>query len=342
MKGLAKLARGHGNVGLMDAAEPSAMPGHVVIEVAACGVCGTDIHIHDDEFPTVPPVIMGHELAGIVADIGEGVTRCAPGDRVTSETYFHVCGSCDHCRDGRPNLCAERKSIGSGVNGAFARYVLVPEQNVHALPDGLTLEAGALTEPLACCVHAVEMTKLEPSDVAVISGPGAIGLLTSQVVNAAGATTVVLGTSADERRLAVARSLGADHTLNVDEIDPAPVVRDMTGGYGADIVFECSGSAPSAATCLDLVRRSGRYAQVGLFGKPIAWDLEQVCYKELAVSGSNATVPSAWRKALSLMRDGKVDTAALISDRFALDDWRQAFDVFAARSGLKTLLDPQA
>ncbi|MEO2006832.1 MAG: zinc-binding dehydrogenase, partial [Candidatus Poribacteria bacterium] len=173
-------------------------------------------------------------------------------------------------------------------------------------------------------------------------GPGAIGLLTTQVVKAAGATVVVLGTSADERRLEAARSLGADHTLNVDDVDPAAVVRDMTRGYGADIVFECSGFAPSAATCLDLARRRGRYAQVGLFGKPISWDLEQVCYKELAVSGSNATVPSAWRKALSLMRDGKVDTSALISDTFALDDWQRAFDVFAARSGLKTLLDPKA
>jgi L-iditol 2-dehydrogenase len=340
MKGLAKLARGHGNVGLLDIPEPTASTGQVVIEVAACGVCGTDIHIHDDEFPTVPPVIMGHELSGVVADVGAGVTGCQVGDRVTSETYFHVCGACDHCRDGFPNLCAERKSIGSGVHGAFARYVLVPEQNVHVLPEGLPLRAGALTEPLACCVHAVEMTKVEPSDIAVISGPGSIGLLTTQVVNAAGATTVVLGTSSDELRLETARELGADHVVNVDVTDPAALVRDLTNGYGADIVFETSGFGASAATCLDIVRRRGRYAQVGLFGKPIEWDLEQVCYKELAVSGSNATVPSAWRKALALMASGKVDTQRLITGAYVLQDWQGAFDAFAARSGLKTLIDP--
>lgn len=140
MKGVAKVARGEGNVSLIDVPEPEVTPGHVLIEVKAAGVCGTDLHFYHDEFPTTPPVIMGHEVAGIVAEVGAAVSTCQPGDQVTSETYFHTCGDCEFCRDGFPN---ERKSIGSGVNGAFTRYVLVPQlrftvislKNVQYLTD---------------------------------------------------------------------------------------------------------------------------------------------------------------------------------------------------------------
>ncbi len=160
MQGVAKLARGDGNVGLLDVPEPTVIPGHVLVAVHAAGVCGTDLHIYHDEYPSNPPVIMGHEVAGVVAEIGPGVTTCRSGDRVTSETYFYVCGQCEYCRAGLPNLCAGRKSIGSGVHGAFAKYVLVPAQNIHQLPANVDEMAGALTEPLACCVHALELTRL--------------------------------------------------------------------------------------------------------------------------------------------------------------------------------------
>jgi len=151
-----------------------------------------------------------------------------------------------------------------------------------------------------------------------------------------------LGTSADQSRLDMARQLGADLILDVQHSDPASVVQDLTGGLGADVVFECAGAGPSAQTCLELVRRRGRYAQVGLFGKPVLWDLEQVCYKELRVSGSNATVPSAWRKALALLAASQVQLEPLISHVFPIAEWRRAFDLFDQRSGLKILLLPES
>ncbi|MEM7035100.1 MAG: zinc-binding dehydrogenase [Chloroflexota bacterium] len=342
MKGVAKVAPGEGNVELIDVAEPEATAGHVVLEVKTAGVCGTDLHIYHDEYPSNPPVIMGHEVAGIVADIGNNVSRCRTGDRVTSETYFHVCGSCTLCRDGFPNQCPERKSIGSGVHGAFTKYVLVPEQNIHHLPENVDVTAGALTEPLACCVHALELTRVEPDETVVVTGPGAIGLLTSQVVKAAGAKVIVIGTSADEARLELATSLGADLTLNAQAVDVQAIIHEMTDRLGADVVFECSGAGPAAQTCLDLVRRKGRYAQVGLFGKPIQWDLEQVCFKEVEVSGSFATVPSAWRKALKMMASGKVQTKPIISDSMPITAWQQAFDTFERRDGVKIVLTPEA
>ncbi len=340
MEGVAKLRPGARQVGLLNAPEPTATPGHVIIEVTAAGLCGTDVHIYHDEYPSRPPVILGHEVAGRIVDVGADVRHCATGDAVTSEPYFFLCGLCPYCRAGMPNLCQRRRSIGSGVHGAFARYVRVPESSIHRLPDGVDEWGGALTEPLACCVHALENTRVEPGDVAVVTGPGPIGLLMMQVVKAAGAQVVVIGTETDEERLALAKTLGADHVLAVGKDDLQTSLAERTDGLGADVVFECSGAGPAAQTALDLVRRKGRYVQVGLFGKPVLWDLEQVCYKEVEVHGSFATVSSSWRKALALLRSGIVQTGPLISHRIELAAWQQAFDLFERREGVKIVFTP--
>ena len=340
MQGVAKLARGAGNVGLLEVPEPQIIAGHVIVEVKAAGVCGTDLHIYHDEYPSFPPVIMGHEVAGTVVEIGQGVTSCQLGDLVTCETYFSVCEKCEYCRAGQPNMCRSRKSIGSGVHGAFARYVLVPERNVHQLPPNVDALAGALTEPLTCCVHALERTRVEPGDAVVVSGPGAIGLLMAQVVKAAGGRVILLGTQADEARLRMGEQLGVDVAINVQSADAQEVIAAMTHGLGADVVFECSGAQASAQNCLNLVRRRGRYMQVGLFGKPIQWDLDQICFKEIEVNGSFAHLPSAWRKALTLMASGQVQTKPLISTILPIGEWQQAFDIFERREGLKVVLTP--
>ncbi len=349
MKAVMKLARGPGNVGVKDIPEPAPAAGQVLVKVAAAGICGTDLHIYHDEFKTQPPVVLGHELSGEVVAVGEDVEGVVPGLRVTTETYFSTCGACRFCRTGHANLCLSRRSIGSAVNGGFTSYVVVPAENVHALPKGLSFEAGALTEPLACVVHGVLSTPtVRPGDVAVIAGPGAIGLLTLQVVKAAGATVVMLGTNADAERLELAKRLGADYALNVENAeakttgqDPEALVRDLTfEGLGADVVYECSGAGPAAAQLLNLVRRRGRYVQIGLFGKAIAWDMDEVCYKELLVTGSNASVPSSWIGALKLLETGAVRTDALITDRFSVTEWREAFGRFESKRGVKLLLTP--
>ncbi len=342
MKAVMKVAPGIGNVEVRDIDEPQPPAGHVQIEVKAAGVCGTDIHIYHDEFRSRPPVVMGHEVAGVVTELGEGVSGISLGDLVTTETYFYTCGICRYCRGGRPNLCANRLSIGSAVNGGFTRYLIVPAHNVHPLPENVGFLAGAVTEPLACVVHGVlELTQLIPGDLVVVAGPGTIGLLTLQVTKAAGARVVVLGTAADEERLSVARRLGADHTINVEQETPATLIAELSDGVGADAVYECSGAGAAAQQLLTLVRRQGQYAQVGLFGKPISWDLEQVCYKELRVTGSNASVPSAWPRALELMADGRVRTEPLVTGVFPLTEWQQAFELFGKRSGLKMVLQPE-
>jgi L-iditol 2-dehydrogenase len=341
MKGVMKVEQGAGNVEVRELDEPHTPPGHVKIEIHASGICGTDLHIFYGEFKTYPPVVMGHEIVGRVAEAGSGVENVQVGDRVTSETYFYTCGKCRYCRAGRINLCPDRRSIGSAVNGGFTQYMVVPARNVHRLPENVTLMSGALTEPLACVVHgALELPRLTPGDVAVVAGPGAIGLLTLQVVKAAGATVIVLGTEADEHRLALAAQLGANYTFNVQRDGYKENIAELTEGYGADIVYECSGAGPAAQTLLEVVRRGGQYAQIGLFGKPVAWDLDQVCYKELTVTGSNASVPSAWDRALKLMSSDLVKTEPLISGVYPITEWREAFDLFEKKQGLKLVLQP--
>lgn len=344
MKAVMKIAPGEGNVALRDISEPHPDPKQVVIEVSAAGICGTDIHIFHDEFKTTPPVVLGHEVAGRIVQLGSEVDGIELGSRVTTETYFETCMACRYCRDGHINLCPKRRSIGSAVNGGFTKYLAVPATNIHVLPENVELPAGALTEPLACVVHGVLGTPtVQPGDIAIIAGPGAIGLLTLQVAKAAGAVVAVLGTDRDEERLALARSLGADYTFNVFEDDYADSLLDLTsGGHGADVVYECSGAGPAAQHLLKLVRRGGRYVQIGLFGKAVSWDIDQICYKELVVTGSNASTPASWDRALALLGSGKVKTAPLISNAYPLSEWALAFEAFEHKRGTKLLLLPEA
>ncbi len=341
MKGVVKTAPGEGNVSLQDVPEPTPPPGHVLIAVQAAGICGTDIHIYHDEFRSWPPVVLGHEVSGTVVALGDDVTTVTEGARVTTETYFSTCGVCRFCREGRINLCPQRRSIGSAVNGGFTSLLVVPARNVHPLPDNLSFRAGALVEPLACVVHgALDAPHVRPADLAVVAGPGAIGLLTLQVLKAAGARVLMLGTATDAHRLELAGELGAEAVYAVDRDDSRTAILEITGGLGADLVYECSGAGPAARDLLELVRRGGQYAQIGLFGKPVAWDLDQVCYKELTVTGSNASVPTAWTRALDLLATGMVRVEPLISNVYPLADWQEAFDIVERRSALKTLLSP--
>jgi L-iditol 2-dehydrogenase len=341
MKALVKTAPGPGNLEIRDVPEPTAGPGQVVLEVRATGICGTDIHIQRGEYNCVPPVVLGHEVVGCIAEVGPEVGGLAVGDRVITETFFHTCGHCRACRSGQINLCPERRSIGTHVNGGFTRYLLVPAVKVHALPPSIDDRSAALTEPLACCVHGVlELAGVTPGDVVVLSGPGAIGLLCMQVAKAAGGTLVVVGTASDEGRLDLAGHLGADHTVVIGRDDAATLVRDLTGGVGADVTIETAGAAASVGQCLHLVRRGGTFCQVGLFGAPVTLDYDLIPLHEIRLMGSFAQVPASWTRALALLASGAVRTAPLITSERPITAWLDAFDAFFTRRECKMLLTP--
>jgi len=342
MLAVRKLAGGRGNVELSQVPEPSVGPGEVIVEVAAAGICGTDVHIWLDEFATEPPVTLGHELAGTIAALGEGVNGWNIGDRVTTETYFSTCQTCIHCRRGRPNLCTMRRSIGSREDGGFAKYLRTPARNLHRIPEHLSLDVAALTEPLACVVHGVlDIARINAGDRVVITGPGPIGLLTLLVCKAAGAKVIVLGAAADQARLQLALQLGAEQVIDIQSTtDPLAAVQDTLQAEGADLAIECSGAVPAAGLLLQATARGGRYCQLGLSGKPVTLDLDLICYREIIMTGSNATVPTAWPRALQLLTEFHAEAAKLITHRYPLSEWERALHTVNSKAGVKVLLQP--
>ncbi len=317
-------------------------PDEVRIEVEATGICGSDIHIFHDQIniPIRVPVVVGHEFSGRVVEVGAQVEATRLGERVTAMPSVRICGGCRYCRSGAYNLCLQRQSMGYWHDGSFAPFCQVPVRCLWTLPEGVDFVAGALAEPLACAVHAVsELSRVGAGDLVVIVGPGTIGLLCLQVVLAEGGRAVVCGLGRDTERLQLAGRLGAEWVVNLSEEDAGERVKHLTDGYGADLVLECSGVAAGARLALELVRKQGQYTQVGLFGRPVEIDLEQVACKEVVFSGSFGQKPTSWRRALQLLGLGQVDTAALISHRIGLGQWRQAFDLFGCQEGVKLLLE---
>jgi L-iditol 2-dehydrogenase len=329
--GLTKLAPGAGNVALAERPEPVAARDHVVLDVVGAGICGTDLHIADGEYATVTPVTMGHEVSGLVAELGEGVDSGWLGARVASETYFSTCGECAHCRAGRLNLCLERRSIGTHVDGAFAPRLHVPITNLHRLPDWLDGQVAALCEPLACVCHSLlePQPVVQPGDEVLVIGPGPVGLLAAQVARAAGGDVNVRGTPRDSSRLAAASGLGFATRTSEDPLREA------------DVVVECSGSEAGMAHGLEAARRGARYVPIGLAGKPVTLPIDLVCFRELTMTSGFASTSSSWAKALDLVGERRVELEPLLTEVVPLAEWERAFASTRAAEGIKFVLDPR-
>jgi L-iditol 2-dehydrogenase len=331
MKGVAKLAAGAGNVAYAERPDVRAGAGEVVVELLAAGICGTDLHIEAGEYPCAPPVTMGHELCGRVAELGPGVDERWGGARVTAETFFSTCGACRWCRAGRPSICPSRASLGSHVDGAFAPRILVPVRNLHHVPDALSDRAAAICEPLACvCNSLCDPASIAAGDEVLVIGPGAIGLLAAQVARSHGGRVHVRGTSADEARLELARELGFETST----------AGQRFAGAAPDVVVECSGSPAGIATALEVLARGGTLVQMGLRGAPVTVPFDEICFKELRVRSGFAANPVAWDRALRLLADGAIELEALISGTAELAGFAGLFARSRAADGVKFVLVP--
>jgi len=341
MKGVLKYAPGVGQVDLREVAEPAAGIGQVRIAVKAVGICGTDLHIYDEEYACRPPVILGHEFSGRIDQVGPGVSGLAAGDRVTAMPFAVTCGRCRYCQQGLLGLCAQRLSIGSGVHGAMAPYLVLPAGIVHLLPEGLDDHSAALAEPLACCAKALlDPPGIQAGDTVLVTGPGTIGLLVSQIAKVSGATVVLVGTAADAPRLELARRLGVDYALPTEDGEAHGLIGQLTHGEGVDTLIECSGSQVAISQGLTWVRKEGQIVQLGLFGRPLKLDYDQIAYRDLKVSGSFGSSTASWRRALALLGQRSIQVTPLISHILPLSRWEEGFALVRQRVGLKVLLDP--
>lgn len=344
MKALVKTEKGVGHLELRDVPEPVPGPKEVLIEVKAAGICGTDIHVKYDEFPYWPPVILGHEFAGEIVQLGADVEGWKIGDRVTAEPHTKACGVCPLCRTGNIQICSQKRSPGWGIDGAFAKYIAYPTHLLHRLPDNLSYVEAALTEPVAnVATDLLERARVEPEDFVVILGPGPIGLIAAQAAKAEGARAVmIIGTEADEAvRLKAARELGIDFVVNLQREDPVAKCLELTEGWGADIVVECSGAPAAIASTPLYVRKLGRICAIGLTGKkPVQLDWDAFQSRVCTVIFNLSTFYTSWKKALTMLASGKINAKAIITHQFPLEDWEAAFEAVESQKALKAVLIP--
>ena len=330
MRALAK-TRPEPGVELIERAVPQPGPGEVLLEMEAASICGTDIHLYrwDPWAADIlkPPIILGHELAGRVAAAGPGVTRVREGDLVGVESHI-VCWECAQCRAGDMHLCHDLKVIGAHVDGGFAKYVVIPQANAIE-SNGLEPAVVALQEPMGNAVHAAFVEPIEGRTVAV-TGCGPIGLLSVAIAKASAASLVV-ATDVEDYRLDLARQMGADHAIDARDQDAARRIVELTGGDGIDVVLEMSGSQAALDQALEFATRGGRISLLGIFASPVQVHLSDlVIQKGLRLYGVyGRRIYETWERTQSLLRSGAVDPTPLITHRFDLADWEQAFDLVA-------------
>lgn len=345
MKGLTKTAPREGALELRDWAEPVAGPGEVVIAVEAAGICGTDLSIYKwaealaQAYKWPVPLLLGHEFAGRVAAVGLGVEGLAVGDAVSANPILN-CGRCYFCQAGRSEICDDRPLVGQHLPGAFASHTKVRASNVIKVPDGVPLDRAALAEPLAVALHAVQRVRLQPGETVAVVGAGPIGLLAALAARVSGAEQVIVtGLSRDATRLAIARELGCT-TLDAEQSDAAALVREATGGRGADVVMEAGGHPSAVKQAVSLARKGGRIGLMGLPHYPTELSTSALALDEKELVGCRAYTMQTWRQVQALLPTVHPQLALIISHRIPLDEGVEAFRLAQSGEGVKILLLP--
>ncbi len=313
MKAIVKYGELPGQVDYREIEEPVCGYRDVKIEIKACAICVTDLHIIEGAYPWKVNTPLGHEFCGIVVETGKGVTKFKTGDRVVA------------CMD-----------------GGFSRYVVKDEEDwVFHLPDEISFKEGALLEPLAAAANSVfNKSHILPGDHVLIEGPGVIGLLTLQAAKLQGAFAMVSGTDSDTERLLMAKKLGADKILNVQREDILAACREFTQGRGMDTVLECSGSQAALDTGLKVLTYNGQLTQVGIFGRRASADLGSMVYQNQRIVGSIAYDRETWLRVIALVQKGKVNIKSLISHTFPLEEWEKGFAMARNKDGYRIVLIP--
>ena len=341
MKAVVKYGKGKGLVEMRDVPEPQVKDDEALIEIKAVSVCGSDLHIFHDNHPYWPPMVMGHEFSGVIADVGKNVTGWKIGDRIVSETRTGACGVCYQCQSGFPQVCEHKRAYGIGIDGAYATYVAGPARLLHRLPEGIPFDVGAIIEPIAVCVSAIlERSGLKAGDSVVVTGPGPIGLISLAIAKSAGARWV--GISGGEGiRLEKARELGADCVIDRGTMDPLQKVLEMTGGLGADMLIETSGNSDAIRQAFEMVRRLGTICAIGISGKPeVPIPYDRGIFKALRYDFCFSSSWTAWERVIGLISNGLLPAEKMITHRLPLAEWQRAFHLLEDRQAVKVILIP--
>jgi len=330
---------------LKDVPEPELARDAVLIQVKACGICGSDVHGYDGSSGRrIPPIIMGHEAAGVVVKVGQEVTTVSVGDRVTFDSTVS-CGTCGFCATGDVNLCDHREVLGVSCgdyrrNGAFAEYVAVPAHIVYKLPADFPFAKAALIEAVSVAVHAAKITGIEPGSSAAVVGAGMIGVLAVQAFRHFGCSRV-FAIDLDQARLDLARRLGADETYLASDPDLLQKLNQAAGGRGIDIVVEAVGMQSSISTAIDAVRRGGTVTLIGNLAPKVELPLQSVVTRQLRLLGSCASA-GEYRECIELIANGSINVDPLVSAVAPLSDGPAWFDrLYNREPGLiKVILEP--
>jgi threonine 3-dehydrogenase len=328
---------------IRDVKIPKFGPSEVLVKVKVASVCGTDVHIYNwdpwAQGRIHPPLIPGHEFCGEVAAVGDEVTTVKEGDFVSAEMHV-ACGKCLQCRTGEAHICQNVKIIGVDANGAFAEYVVIPETNIWKLDPAIPQEYASILDPLGNAVHTVLAGEIAAKTVAV-TGCGPIGLFSIAVAKAVGATSV-FAIEVNEHRAKIAREMQADYVLNPAKEDVNAIVMEKTGGLGVDVVLEMAGHPDSIRTAFDIVRRGGRISLLGLTSKPISLNFsEDIIFKGITIQGINGRrMYQTWYQMTALLKAGKLNLHAAITDRIAMKDFGKAMERLRTGEASKILVYP--
>jgi len=345
MKAVVKLAAGPGNIAVQDVPVPPIKPDEVLVAIRGTGICGTDVLLYSWTYrgrsPVHPPIILGHEGAGEIVEVGSEVNNVKVGDRVALEALIG-CGKCYFCRRGLTYLCRDWSHLGITFGGTFAEYTAIKASAVRPIPDDVSWEDVAFLEILAVVAHTMERIKVMPADTAVIVGPGPLGLFHLQAVQAAGASqTIVVGIDGDERRLDVAKALGATHVLNGNQVDAVQAVYDWTHGVGADIVIETGGTGEAVNQTLRMARGAGQVALLGFTKQAefVPLDAIRSCLNIQCVLGG---VGRHFEQSVRWIQSGQVLGSRLITHRMPLEMADEGFQAAINREAVKVFFETQS
>lgn len=324
---------------------PDVSAGEVLVRVAACGICGSDVHGYDGSSGRrIPPIVMGHEAAGTVAALGAGVEGYAVGDRVTFDSTVY-CGRCDWCRRGEVNLCDNRQVIGVSCgdyrrHGAFAEYVAVPQRILYHLPDNLSFAEAAMLEAASVALHAVRVAQVKGGETALVIGAGMIGLLTLQAARALGCARVWIA-DIDASRLSMAREVGAGEVLHASGAELVGEIQKRTEGRGVDLAFEAVGRNETVNAAIDCTKKGGTVTLIGNIQPEVTLPLQKVVTRQLRLQGSCASA-GEYPQAIELIASGRIEVAPLITAIAPLEDGPSWFGRLHAREPnlMKVILTP--